>query len=253
MELDRFAKQQLYEQGYVVVPGVVPRVMTEAALRAVNADLGAGIDPAQVPIYQSRSFCPGLQNQPVMTDLFNATPARAIAESLVGAGCLKPVGGAQIAIRFPRDADPPERIGCHLDGMYSPLNGVAQGTLSNFTMLAVILLADVPRPWSGNFTVWPGTHRQFEAWFKEHGPDSLLNGMPPIDYPEPLQICGKAGDLVLAHYLLAHAAAPNSSPNVRYAAIFRLYHQDHGSHRPETMTDAWLEWPGIRDWLGQRR
>jgi hypothetical protein len=248
MTLNRFQAQAMYEQGYVVIPGVVPRVMVDAALRAVNANLGQGIDPEKVPIYQSRSFCPELQSAAVMTDLFNATPARALVESFVGEGNLRPVGGAQIALRFPRDADPPSRLGGHLDGMYSPLNGVAAGTISNFTMLAVILLSDVPAPWSGNFTVWPGTHHGFESYFREHGPEALLQGMPPIEYPEPVQICGRAGDLVLAHYQLAHAAGPNSSPHVRYAAIFRCHHVDHGSHRPEAMTDLWLEWPAVRAW-----
>jgi hypothetical protein len=160
---------------------------------------------------------------------------------------VRPSGGGQLAIRFPKVGDPPDRIGCHLDGMYSKLNGVKQGTISNFTMLAVVLLSDLTGPWQGNFTVWPGTHRKFEAWFREHGPESLLDGMPPIDYPEPRQLIGQAGDVVLTHYQVAHAAAPNVSPHVRYAAIFRIHHVDHGSHRPEAMTDLWLEWPGLRE------
>ena len=247
MELSRFQRQHLLDQGYVVIPGVVPRIMVDAALKAINTSLGQGIDPVQVPTYRSRLFCPELQGQPVATDLFNRTPARALVESLVGEGNLKPVTGAQIALRFPIAGEPPAQFSCHLDGMYSPLNGVQEGTISNFTMLAVVLLSDVPEPYMGNFTVWPGTHHQFEAYFREHGPDALLHGMPPIDYPEPVQICGRAGDLVLTHYQLAHTAGPNASPHVRYAAIYRCYHVEHGSCRKEAMTDVWLEWPAVRE------
>ncbi|MCC7492156.1 MAG: phytanoyl-CoA dioxygenase family protein [Fimbriimonadaceae bacterium] len=249
MKLTLEQRQSIRRDGYAVIPGVVPQVMIDAALNQINAALGEGIDPAQVPVYRSRSFCPELQGHPELVGLFNDSPARALAESLLGAGQLRPVTGAQIALRFPRVGDPPPRIGCHLDGMHSALNGVKAGTYGNFTMLAVVLLSDVPGPWCGNFTVWPGTHHQFEAWFREHGPDSLLDGMPPIDYPEPVQITGQAGDLVLCHYQVAHAAGPNLSPHVRYACIYRVYHVDHGSCRPAAMTDIWLEWPAIRELL----
>lgn len=252
MELTRAQKQQLYEQGYVAIRGVVPPIMVDAALRAINASLGEGIDPEQVSTYRSRSFCPELQGQPALLDLVRGTPAWRLAESLVGEGNLRPVGGAQIALRFP-SLNEPGPLHCHLDGMYSPLNGVAKGTLSNFTMLAVVLLSDLPGPYAGNFTVWPGTHRQFETWFREHGPDSLLDGMPPIDYPEPVQLTGRAGDLILTHYQLAHGVAPNASPHIRYAAIYRLHHVEHGTCRKEAMTDLWLEWPGIREAIAAAR
>ncbi|NUP98733.1 MAG: hypothetical protein HUU35_02635 [Armatimonadetes bacterium] len=246
MQLSQAQKEHLYEQGYVAIRGVVPPLMVEVALRTINASLGEGIDPAQVPSYRSRSFCPELQGHPALVDLMMGTPAWRLAESLLGEGNLRPISGAQIALRFPSLQEPaPPR--CHLDGMYSPLNGVPQGTYSNFTMLAVVLLSDLPGPYAGNFTVWPGTHRQFEAWFREHGPDSLLDGMPAIDYPEPVQLTGRAGDLILTHYQLAHGVAPNASPHCRYAAIYRLHHVEHGSCRKEAMTDLWLEWPAIRE------
>lgn len=249
MKLSLEQRQQILHEGYTIIPGAIPRVMVDRALNAINADLGDGIDPEQVPIYRSRSFCPALQSSRVVVDLFNKTPVLPLVESLLGEGQVRPVGGAQLAIRFPKVGDPPERIGCHLDGMYSKLNGVKEGTISNFTMLAVVLLSDLTGPWQGNFTVWPGSHLKFETWFREHGPESLLDGMPPIDYPEPRQLTGQAGDVVLCHYQVAHSAGPNVSPHVRYAAIFRVYHVDHGSHRPEAMTDLWLEWPGIRELL----
>ena len=83
--------------------------------------------------------------------------------------------------------------------------------------------------------------------FQEHGPESLLEGMPPVELPEPHQIIGKPGDVILAHYQIAHTAAPNVSPHTRYAIFFRLRHIDHPDYRPEAMTDIWLEWEGMRD------
>lgn len=248
MQMTRTQKQAIRDQGYVVVPGVVPRVMVDAAVRAINHSVGEGMPADQIRTMRARSYCRELQGDPVITDLFSATPARAMAESVIGAGKLKPVGGGQIALRFPSLGDPTPPRG-HLDGMHSPDNGVPEGTISNFTMLVGVLLSDLTEPYAGNFTVWPGTHRIYERFFREHGPDALLNGMPPVETGEPHQITGPAGTVVFCHYQMKHGAAPNVSPHTRYAIFFRLNHVDHNGYRPESMTDIWLEWEGMREVL----
>lgn len=247
MTLSFEQKRQIYDRGFVTVPGVVPQVMVDAALRAINHSVGQGMNVDEMTKFRAQSYCSDIKNTPVITDLLNRTPALALAESVLGEGNVSPVKGGQVALRFPSLQDPPGKPGCHLDGMYSPTNGVPEGTIQNFTLLAGVLLSDLPHAFAGNFTVWPGTHHRFEAYFREHGPDSLLKGMPPIEYPEPEQVIGKAGDVVLCHYQVAHGVAPNVSAHVRYAIFFRLYHNNHGSCRKEAMTDIWLEWPGIRE------
>jgi hypothetical protein len=252
MELTHVQKQAFYKDGFVHVPGVVPRVMVEAAIKAINHSIGNGISMEQVTTMRSQSYCTELQKEPVITDLFNKTPALSLAESLIGEGQIRPVGGGQTALRFPGTQDPPGPPRPHLDGMHSPHNGVPEGTISNFTMLVGVLLSDLHAPFSGNFTVWPGTHHHYEKYFQEHTPQSLLEGMPPITMPEPHQIIGKAGDIVLVHYELAHSAAPNVSPYVRYAIFFRLAHVDHADHKWESMTDIWLEYAGMRGLVLER-
>jgi ectoine hydroxylase-related dioxygenase (phytanoyl-CoA dioxygenase family) len=246
MQLTYAQKQEFYKNGYVKLPGVVPQVMIDAAVRAINASVGQGIDPAQVPIYQSRSFCPELQREPVITDLFNKTPALGLAESMIGVGKIQPVGAGQIALRFPTLQDPPAAPRPHLDGMYTPTNGVPAGTIRNFTMLLGVALSDVTMPYAGNLTIWPGTHHIYEQYFRENGPEALLNGMPPVTIPEPVQLLAKAGDIIMAHYELAHGVAQNVSSHPRYAIYFRLYHVDHDQHGHETMADIWREWEGMK-------
>ena len=246
MELTRLQKREIHDKGFVRVPGVVPTLMVNAARRAINHSIGQGMDKADMTRYRSQSFCPELQRAPVIADLLNRTPAWALAESAVGLGNLGPCGGGQIALRFPSDQEPSGSIGCHLDGMYSPNNGVREGAIDNFTMLLGVMLSDVPDPYAGNFTAWPGTHRLYETYFREHGPQSLLQGMPSVDLPVPEQVMGRAGDVVLCHYQIAHGVAPNASPNVRYMIFFRLQHVEHESRNWECMTDVWREWDGIR-------
>lgn len=245
MQLTHAQKQEFYQQGYLKVPGVVPQVMVDAAVRAINAALGEGMDPAQVHIYRSRSFCPELQREAVITDLVNKTPALALAESLIGAGKIKPVGGGQIALRFPTLQDPPGEPRPHLDGMHSPNNGVPAGTIRNFTMLLGVALSDVATTYAGNLAVWPATHHIYQDYFREHGPLALLNGMPPVDIPAAVQVMAKAGDIIMAHYQLAHGVTPNASPHTRYAIYFRLHHVDHEEIGMDSMTDIWREWEGI--------
>ncbi len=237
-------KAALRDQGYVVLPGLVPRVRCEAALTAINASLGRGLRPEDVPRFRAQSFCPELQKTEVILDLFRETAASRAAASLVGSEGLERVTTGQIALSFPTDqgARPPHP---HLDGLYTPDNGVPAGSVLSFTMLAGIVLSDVTTPDAGNLVAWPGSHRVLEAYFRGHGPKSLLAGMPDIDLGSPEPVLARAGDVVLCHYQLAHAAGPNASPHVRYAVYFRLKRKGHDRQRWECLTDVWREWPGI--------
>ncbi|HET6384182.1 MAG TPA: hypothetical protein VFJ58_12385 [Armatimonadota bacterium] len=245
MQLNHAQKSELFDRGYVKIPGVIPRVMVDEAVKAINHSIGNGIDPEQLSRFRAQSYCPELSREPVISDLFNGTPARLLAESAIGE--IRPVGGGQIALRFPVAADPAPKARPHLDGMHSPTNGVPEGVIHNFTALMGVLLSDLPGPNAGNFTVWPGTHRIYEAYFKEHTPQSLLNGMPPVSLPEPEQITGQAGDVVLVHYQIGHGVTPNVSPHTRYAIFFRLKHVDHDDRKWESMTNIWLNWDGMQD------
>jgi hypothetical protein len=253
VELTKKQKLHFHEEGYVVVKGVVPQVMIDEALHAINHSLGEeGMNKEDLPILRQQSYCKELRNETVLTHLFNRTPVMPLAESLMGKGSVLPVSGVQIALRFPRplgeDAPPPRG---HLDGLGSGLNGSAKGTYKRgFSGLAVILLCDLPHVNSGNFTVFPKSHRAFADYFKEHGHEVLENGMPRIDLPDPpVMITGKAGDVVLTHHQIVHGAGPNTSPHIRYAAITRLRHKECEKNGSDAYTDIWREWPGVREAL----
>ncbi len=247
MELTPEQKEHFLEQGYLLVPGAVSRDRVEAALRAINHSLGEGMDPARLATFRAQSYCPELQREPVITDLYNATPAKALVESLVGAGKVRPITSGQIALRFPiAPGSAPKPPVPHLDGMYTPTNGVPQGRIMSFTALVGVALSDVNGPFAGNLTVWPGTHRLYESYFSQHGPEALLEGMPNVPLPGPVHLTAHAGDVMLCHYELAHTAAPNASPHVRYAIYFRAHHVDHEAQWKAAMTDIWLEWPGLQ-------
>jgi hypothetical protein len=247
MQLTDAQKRELYETGLVHLPGIVPPDLVSAALRAINASMGEnGIDPARLTTYRAQSYCPELQDQPPITDLYNRSPLAGLAESAIGEGRIRPIRSGQIALRFPTEGTPREP-GPHIDGMYTPTNGVPEGTIQNFTALIGVFLSDVPHDYMGNFAAWPGSHLVLERYFREHGPQSLLDGFPALDIGGPKQINARAGDAVLCHYQLAHGITGNSSPFIRYAIFFRLTEVNHDSAHWECMTDIWREWRGITE------
>ncbi len=252
MQLTPEQIREFYDRGYVKIPGAISKAMVDTARQAVNHSIGTlGPNGEDMSKHRAAQFCRDLNGSPVIMDLFNASPVISLAESLMGEGNLqKPIRGAQVAPRFPTVIGdvPPEPRG-HLDGMGTGTNGMLKGVYRRgFTAFAVIYLADVPEPYSGNFTVWPGSHRFFENYFKREGLEVLSNGTPRIDLPEgPDMVTGNAGDFIIAHHQMIHTGGPNASPNIRYAAIARLRHIDCDKNGNDGFLDIWREFPCVRE------
>ena len=240
MQMTQAQKQQFFDEGYLLVPGAVPELMAEQARKAINHKMGSHI------FTQGRA--PGLSDQPVITDLFNKTPLWGLSESVVGEGKLVAPGSGNVRLRFPDENERPLTNG-HLD-----LGGkLAKGLLSrNFTLLVVILVQDVPRPYMGNFCFWPGSHRVFEDAFQKD-PNYVETAkenrrIPDVDLPhEAIQLTGKAGDAVICHHQMYHNGGPNHSADIRYAVIFRPRHVDTKENSTDSMVDIWREFEGLQD------
>jgi hypothetical protein len=249
LQLGDTDRRALVDDGYLLVPGAVPAARVEAALKVINHSLGEqGIAKDALWTMRAQTFCPELVAAPPILDLYRDTPLRALAEAAIGAGDVAEPTTGQIALRFPQaEATPRSDPYPHIDGMPGPLNGVTAGTLYHFTALGAVFLSDVTMPFRGNFTVWPGSHRALEAHFRAHGTDELLQGFPRVPLSAPRQLTARAGDILLAHHQLAHGAAPNLGPHVRYAVFFRLAHRAHDPTSTASMKDIWREWTGLRE------
>merc|ERR1712137_551618 len=149
----------------------------------------------------------------------------------------------------------------HIDGVrnsHTPVNLLPEGHVMQFSLLVGILLKDLPECFSGNLAVYPGSHLAIQDYVNQNGidPSSLLEvssnddaSLIPLKFPHPpKQITGKAGDIVLCHWQLAHTVVPNASPDVRYCVYFRFHHADRqmGVFRPEAMRNCWLEFDSIQ-------
>lgn len=259
-------RQALVEQGYVVLPGIVPDEVIDAALRKINAAIGDRLDTTgtKEPVAGSvMSDCPELMTDEALYATVVRSPAWAAVEELAGPGAMTISPACQIALRFPLPSDGPEvPIRPHIDAYGSGNNGVAPGTIFRFALLVHVLLSDLPSPGAGNFTMWPGSHRLLEAYYREHGAETLANGLPPIDLGEPVELTGRRGDVLISHYQLGHAVGRNTSPHIRYGLFFRVFAADHlerirsaGKNavtEPRDLlpfSDLWLEWPGMQPYL----
>jgi hypothetical protein len=149
---------------------------------------------------------------------------------------------AQVALNIPPFDHRPRRP--HIDG-YQP----GQSVPATFTLLASLFLNDQVSDNGGNLWVWPGTHKAHAAFFARTGPRGFAEaaGYPDIELPEPTQIRGRAGDVLLAHYLLGHNIGGNDESNrTRRALYWRLRTPGHVNRWAECLADPWADYPRIK-------
>ncbi|GHE04866.1 phytanoyl-CoA dioxygenase family protein [Streptomyces alanosinicus] len=228
------------ERGFVVVPQVVQDDLVDRAARRIDEVIAA--DPPAADTHGNHFYFLRTSDEPALTAPLTGSPAFALAENLAGTGTLEIPWQVQIALNIPPYSHRPGRP--HIDTSDAePSDAPVRGT---FTLLAGVLMSDQLTENSGNLWVWTGTHLTHAAYFREHGPQ-MFCAYPPIDLPEPEQIKGRAGDLLLAHYLLGHNIGGNyASQRTRRALYFRISAQDHASRREEFLQDPWLDYPPIR-------
>jgi len=245
-------KRSFVRDGFVHVAGAVPPALLERARRAINHSIGSGMDRDDLTRFSNQSFCTELVSDPRLLRLATTPTVWSCVRALLGDRRTVRPQRCQIALRFPLPEGTPRKVaGGHVDGYHTPHNGVPDdGVVRNFTLLLGIMLSDVREPFSGNFTVWPGTHYRMQRYFRDHGVNSLQGGAVGglgLRMPKPVHVLGQAGDIVLAHYQVAHTASPNLSGDIRYMCFFRLSVKNLGSHRVASMLDIWRDWPALQD------
>lgn len=262
--LDARQKRAFVEDGYLVVPRVVSAALGDRALRMINAALGDN-KPDRVAnyVFTGHENCDPLQHAPQILGLLTESQALSLAEELTEPGELLAPSCCQVATRFPEGEPVPEPgtpDAPHIDGIPNRTNGLPAGQLFPFSVLVGVYLSDLTDPNSGNFVVWPGSHRTIasyarahpEGWFDAEGYGPPPIGLPPMEFGRPIQVTLRAGDIVLAHYQLAHSVAQNVSPHIRYAVYFRLAHRDIRCDWSQ-FGDLWRCHPAVAGFLDHTR
>ena len=235
--------------GWVVVSGLVDHADLEAADREVDRLIAEAPPPEDHlghHFYWRRTA-----ESPALFDLLHRPGGiLAAAGELVGSdGVEIAFDQAQVALNIPPYTHRPGRP--HIDG-YQP----GQDRPGTFTLLAGVMLTDQLLDNGGNLWVWPGTHLAHAAYFAERGPEafSTAGGYPDIALPEPTQVHGRRGDVLLAHYLLGHNIGGNyQNDRTRRMLYWRLSAPGHARRWADCLVDAWHEYRAIRDLTPQGR
>jgi hypothetical protein len=229
------------ERGYLVVPGLASPDDLDRADAEVARLAAEEPPPADHTGHYHYWLSPA--ESPVLFGLLE-NPGRILqaARQLTGEDVAVAFGKVQLALNIPPFLHKPG--GPHIDG-YSP----GQATPGTFTLLAGLLLTDQLHDNGGNLWVWPGTHLAHAAFFAERGPEAFEEaaGYPDIDWPEPVQIHGRRGDVLLAHYLLGHNIGGNyEGGHTRQALYWRLRAPGHSGRWASCLASPWLEFEPVR-------
>lgn len=227
--------------GSVVVPQLVGPDLRGAALAEINR-LVADTPPEAGKVGPHFYFLPPPAPGSPFDALLNASGLAALVERLIAPHELETPDHVQVSLILPGWDHRPG--GPHLDGL-SPLE--PHDRPGTFTLLAGIMLTDQPAPGHGNLWVWPGSHEVAADYLRRHGPDALrAQAHPtwPMAPPEP--VLGRAGDVLLAQYLLGHNMGGNTSPETRRTVYFRLQATGHRQRWREAVQDPWLELAPVR-------
>jgi hypothetical protein len=192
---------------------------------------------------------PAPGGHPAIRATVHDSPLFAMMEEMVGQDQLNP-GSAGPALVYPssdKDWSLPGRG--HLDGYYTPTNGVAEGTVGYMTINVTIYVEDIDAK-GGCFTYWPGSHNIAYEFFKTRSLLSVQGGVssdvfPDGKFPEGQQFVGRAGDAIFWHGQLFHTGSKNINRNIRMALIGRFSRKDSNDIRFETNDDQWAHWEGI--------
>lgn len=273
--------QQLKQDGYIHLPGLVDSSLIKPALKEFVRNMQAlkAIKGNSIP--SSSRF---------ITDLYSES---AIPYAMKKLFCLDANEGAamhqsagQLAPRFPGDMLPPvehplagqelqlctlnhwneHRKHWHLDGCaseFKPGESDHYGRVGVFDALVGVLLNDVDEEMSGELCCYPGSHYALADYFKHKGVDNLYlqgsSALPSGSLTDdvllrpPVHCIGKAGDVFILNFMTAHFVAPNTSPFIRYAVYFRptfssTIPKGHNVDAPApSLTDPWVHWELLRN------
>jgi hypothetical protein len=86
--------ENLYRDGYIVLPGAVSKKEVDDALRAINRSIGKHVPNRENP-------CPDCVNSEAIRNLYHKGSIKGVVEMLIGHH--HEVSGGQIALRYPGD------------------------------------------------------------------------------------------------------------------------------------------------------
>ncbi|GAA1950442.1 phytanoyl-CoA dioxygenase family protein [Catenulispora subtropica] len=238
--------REFSERGYLVIPDVVAPEVVEHAHQRIGEVIDS--DPPAEGYVGHHFYFPKAADEPALIAPLTShgrdggPSGFAYAEALTAPGVLKKPWQVQVALNIPPFPQRPGRP--HIDAQNAePDTALVPNT---FTLLAGVFVTDQMTEDSGNLWVWPGTHRTHAEYFQQRGVE-MFCAYPDIELPDPEQITARAGDLLLAHYLLGHNIGGNSaSETTRRMLYYRVSARGHFDRPERILTEPWYQYDAVR-------
>lgn len=209
------------EQGYLLVPGIVPQANCRAVVDAIFKFLGMSPDKPEdwyrPPLRQRSGGMVEMYHDQSEWDNRQLPQIYEMYRDLFGEEQLA-INIDRVSMKLPESPAHPDWVDdgfVHLDveprGGYWSQNQGIQG---------VLYLTDTDAT-MGGFRCVPGFHNKIKAWAlspeKDRAPDP-----PDFSKEEAVYIPGKAGDFVVWDFLLPHGNGRNRSPRPRFAQYLTM-------------------------------
>lgn len=208
-------KRHFEEQGYVLLSGLIPPEVSEAAAAALWRSIGATPDDPATWVNQPHFSG---QKDPAILACYTPQLCMAVAELADKETAFPPPGGAGALNVFPQEG-PWRPQGPHIDhALPKDSHHVFPPPMN---MASLLYLSDVQSHGAATL-VWPGSHKKIEALAQSdpahYALMATLNGdLSKLDLGDPIEILGKRGDILCYHYLCAHSGSPNVTDHPRFA------------------------------------
>jgi hypothetical protein len=227
------------ENGYLVIPNVVPEPLRNGVVGAIWDHLGVegdqpqdwhrvspgGGDESAALITRGGGVRISSHHQ-ALWDTRQYAPIHQIFTEILGTEKLW-VSFDRVNMKPPVHPDHPE---WESDGLsvHWDLN-VEKLTAVPLTVQGILYLTDTDED-QGGFRCVPGFHRRFDRW-RQTLPPGGNAGRPPFEKVDLAPIPGKAGDFLVWHRLTPHANGRNESDRPRMAQYITMFSAPESNER----------------------
>ena len=205
MQLTATHSDEFAQRGFTVIDNVFTAAEmagAEAALERLHADTPRFISMLRDPDLLFLGHDPRLER---------------IAKHLLHADDVVHVNNTSL-YKSPGDEGPWKQGGEHVDIMYS-LDELDAKPI-RMTCILMVLVADLPEGRANTF-VRPGSHRMMAQYLREVGLEPVkaqptqLKNLPELNWPDPVPIVGKAGQVIATTTSLVHSGSTNITDKPR--------------------------------------